>query len=91
MIEITKEIYLSWLMRSQTDLTQHCCYIILSYPFIAYIWLVAFGTHKYKKVIYFLPLVFLADIYRMLALCKMVSGFSFYVSSPFYLIYKYLC
>ena len=66
-------------------------YIILSYPFIAYIWLVAFGTHKYKKVIYFLPLVFLADIYRMLALCKMVSGFSFYVSSPFYLIYKYLC
>lgn len=65
-------------------------FVQLSYPIIAYIWLVNFKDRKYQEVLYILPFAFLFNIYTFLGYYKTVLDPVFYISSPFYLIYKYL-
>lgn len=65
-------------------------YIQLSYPIIAYIWLVVFYRNKYDYVVLFLPFVFVWEIIRYFIYYKDVLDVSFYFSSPVYIVYKYL-
>ncbi len=65
-------------------------FIVLSYPVIAYIWLVNFKGRKYQHVLYAMPIVFWLAIYTQINQYLNVLQFDFYVSNPFYLIYKYL-
>ena len=65
-------------------------YIVLAYPIIAYIWLVNFKGRHYKQVLYAMPFVFFIAIYTQINHYLSVLQFDFYVSNPFYLIYKYL-
>jgi hypothetical protein len=66
-------------------------YVLLSYPLIAYVWLVSFKNIQYRNVLYLLPLVFCFQIYnQFLVLYPKVLEFDFFVSNPFYLIYIYL-
>lgn len=64
-------------------------YFILSFPIIAYLWLVSFGNeHKYRRVIYLLPFVSLFNIYERLHVYLNAVDFSFYISSPLYQVFK---
>lgn len=65
-------------------------FIMLSYPLISYIWLVNFKGYKYKIFLYIAPFIFLFSIYEQIILYIMVLEPNFLISSPFYLIYKYL-
>lgn len=65
-------------------------FIQLSYPIIAYIWLVTFKEEKYNQVILFLPIVFFWQIYGQFIRYNHVLSYDFYFSSPVYLMYKYL-
>jgi len=65
-------------------------FVMLAYPIIAYIWLVNFKGKRYKQFLYALPLVFWFVIYGQIVLYLSVLHFDFYISNPFYLIYKYL-
>jgi hypothetical protein len=65
-------------------------YIVLAYPLIAYIWLVNFKGRKYQQFLYALPIVFSFAIYTQIVQYVTVLPFEFYISNPFYLIYKYL-
>lgn len=65
-------------------------FMTLSYPLIAYIWLVNFKGKKYTNILYAMPFVFSASIFFQLRYYNMVLDPVFYISSPFYLIYKYL-
>jgi len=65
-------------------------FMTLSYPLIAYIWLVNFKGKKYTKILYAMPFVFLFSFYIQLQYYNMVLDPVFYISNPFYLIYKYL-
>lgn len=65
-------------------------YIQLAYPIIAYIWLVIFYEKKYSKFIMILPFIFLWEIFKYIGYYSLVLDFSFYFSSPLYLVYKYI-
>lgn len=66
-------------------------YIVLAYPIIAYIWLVNFKGVKYQKFLYIMPVIFLQTIHtQIFSYYLKVLSIDFFVSSPFYLIYKYL-
>lgn len=65
-------------------------FLQLSYPILAYIWLVIFKGYRYKRVILILPFVFLWSIFKQFLLYSEVLDIYFYLSSPFYLIYKYI-
>lgn len=65
-------------------------YMVLAYPIIAYIWLVNFKGVKYKKMMYAMPVVFWFSIFMLMRRYLAVLEPTFFVSSPFYLIYKYL-
>lgn len=65
-------------------------FFLLSYPIIAYIWLINFGKNRYKYILYFFPLAFFFNIYEQLILYLKVTGVYFYISSPFYIVYEYL-
>jgi len=65
-------------------------FLSLALPIIAYIWLVNFKGVKYKKYLQIMPFVFAFKIYLLYSLYSEVLDFKFYISSPFYLIYKYL-
>ncbi|MDY4789543.1 MAG: EpsG family protein [Bacteroidales bacterium] len=65
-------------------------FMVLSYPIIAYIWLVNFKGKKYKYVLYSMPFVFLFSFYTQFLYYIHVLEPYFFFSSPFYLIYKYL-
>lgn len=64
-------------------------YITLSYPIIAYIWLVNFKGKKYNGVLLLLPFFFVYQIYVQILKYSKVTTYDFYISSPFYLLYKY--
>lgn len=65
-------------------------FMILSYPFIAYLWLEVIGTTKYKTYIYFMPLVFFMAIYHLIqAYWENVDKF-FYISSPIIDLIRFL-
>ena len=65
-------------------------FIQLAYPVIAYIWLVTFKGKRYQWVIYVAPIVFLFSAYIQLGHYSMVLEPYFYISSPVYLLYRYL-
>lgn len=65
-------------------------FIPLMYPVIAYIWLVIFKNYKYNLVIGFLPIVFFWSIQEQIFYYIQVLEPGFYLSSPFYLLYKYI-
>ncbi len=65
-------------------------FMVLAYPFVAYVWLVNFEGLKYKRVLYAMPFVFSFSIYTLINQYINVLQPEFFVSSPFYLIYKYL-
>lgn len=65
-------------------------FIQLSYPIIAYIWLVIFKDEKYNRFILFLPFVFMWDIQKMLGYYVEVLDLGYFFSNPLYLFYKYI-
>lgn len=66
-------------------------FIVLSYPLIAYIWLVNYKIIKYKYILYMMPFIFSFNIlWLFIKMYPNVLEPCFYYSSPFYLIYKYL-
>lgn len=66
-------------------------FVQLSYPLIAYIWLVNFKGVKYQSVLYAMPFVFSWNIFWMFYReYPTVLQLDFYYSSPLYMIYKYL-
>lgn len=65
-------------------------YMTLAYPIIAYIWLVNFKGRKYIRYLYLMPFVFWFSIYRRLNQYFSVLEPAFFISNPFWLIYKYL-
>ena len=64
--------------------------IVMIYPIIAYIWLSCFGTNKYSWLIYIFPLIWAWQIMTYLGHYMTVLDLSFFVTSPFYMIFKYL-
>lgn len=65
-------------------------FIVLSYPIMAYIWLVSFKGVRYNLFLIFFPLAFFWEVFTQALRYKNVTSLDFYISSPFYLIYKYL-
>ena len=65
-------------------------FVQLSYPLIAYIWLVNFKDVKYQLYLYLIPFVFLYNIYRQGVYYNTVLDPYFYISSPIFLVLKYL-
>lgn len=65
-------------------------FMMLAYPIIAYIWLVNFKGVKYQRLLFAMPIVFVFSFYTQAILYFKVLEPEFYISSPFYLIYKYL-
>lgn len=65
-------------------------FLLFSYPIIAYVWLVNFKEIQYTKVLYVMPFVFWLTIYSRINYYLLVLEPSFFISNPFYLIYKYL-
>lgn len=65
-------------------------YMLLSYPIIAYIWLVVFKGRKYDKVLYAMPFIFSFSFYIQIVLYNKVLDPIFYFSNPIYLLYQYL-
>ncbi len=65
-------------------------YMMLSYPIIAYIWLVNFKGKKYDRVLYAMPVIFSFSFYVQAVLYIKVLEPVFYFSNPLYLLYHYL-
>lgn len=65
-------------------------FLPLIYPVIAYIWLVHFKDKKYSRFILLLPFVFIWRTTEYIFFYNKVLTYDFYISSPIYLIYKYL-
>jgi|SRR5690554_253922 len=65
-------------------------YFQLAFPIVAYIWMVNFKDVKYKDFLYVLPFVYWLVFYTQFTRYSQVLDPRFYISSPFYLIYKYL-
>lgn len=65
-------------------------YFQLAFPIVAYIWMVNFKDVKYKDFLYALPFVYWFVLYTQFTRYSQVLEPDFYISSPFYLIYKYL-
>lgn len=64
--------------------------IVMIYPIISYIWLSCFGTRKYNWLIYIFPLIWTWQIMTYFNYYSTVIDLSFLVSSPIYMIAKYL-
>lgn len=64
--------------------------IVMIYPIIAYIWLSYFGTKKHSWLIYIFPIIWAWQIMTYFNYYNTVIDFSFLVSSPIYMIAKYL-
>lgn len=64
--------------------------IVMAYPIIAYIWLANFGKTKYQWLIYAFPFVWAFQIMTYIGFYNTVLDFTFYISSPVFLIIKYL-
>ena len=64
--------------------------IVMAYPIIAYIWLANFGKTKYKWLIYAFPFVWAWQIMTYVGFYFSVLDWTFFVSSPFVMVFKYL-
>jgi hypothetical protein len=63
----------------------------LTYPLIAYLFLKYFNHGRFRLLLYIYPLVFLHHFYMSLGIYYWTThSWEFYLSSPFYTIYKYL-
>lgn len=61
------------------------------FPMLAYIWLIHYQKIKYRKIIYFVPVVFFWDIiFNSFNRFFQYIDFSFLYTSPLLIIYKYL-
>ena len=65
-------------------------FIELSYPIIAYLWLVAFKGYKYQGILYLCPFAFFMAIYRLFINYTTVTDLKFYTSSSISIVYHYL-
>lgn len=67
-------------------------FIILTYPLIAYIWLVCFKGKFIKGDLFlkFIPLYFFMTLYNQAALYLSTLNLDFFITSPIYLTMKYL-
>lgn len=67
-------------------------FIVFSYPLIAYIWLLAINNckGKYSNVLMILPICFFMNIYSTLRYYVGTLNIDFFISSPIYLMVKYL-
>ncbi len=64
--------------------------IVMIYPIIAYIWISYFGTKKHSWLIYIFPIIWAWQIMTYFNYYNTVIDSSFLVSSPIYMIAKYL-
>lgn len=72
-------------------------FLMLALPFIAYVWLVCFSEKKFRKYVYILGAMFLLLIpmpmqimqFPCLMYYQKVLEPEFYLTSPFYLFFKY--
>jgi len=62
----------------------------LALPFIAYIWLTVFNQRQYLRWISIFLICFAPSYLYIINLIFKVTEMEFYVTNPFYLIYKYL-
>lgn len=65
-------------------------FLSISFPIMSYIWLINIKDTKYNIIIMMLPIFFLYRIYVMGLYYSKVLEPSFFYSSPFVIIYKYL-
>lgn len=65
-------------------------YLILSFPFLAYLWLVVFGDCRKKFFIYIMPITMLWYFHNTRLLYSIFLERDFYLSNPFLLVEKYL-
>lgn len=63
---------------------------VISFPIIAYLWLVNFKGKKYDIMIILLPFIFILETYKFFVYYNVVLDPFFYVSNPVSLMYKYL-
>ena len=64
--------------------------IVMAYPIIAYLWLSCFELKRFNGLVYAFPFVWAWQIMTYFSFYKLVLDLSFFVTSPFYMIYKYL-
>lgn len=65
-------------------------FIVMSYPFLAYLWLDIIGPNRYKKFIHFMPFVFIMTIYHMFQSYWENVDRLFYISSPIIDLFRFL-
>lgn len=65
-------------------------FMMISYPIIAYVWLVGIKKEKYNIFLLFLPIAFSLNIYSQLYIYLQVVDVSFFYSNPIILLYKNL-
>lgn len=61
-------------------------FIVLAYSIIAYLWLEMFGTHRYRWIIYLLPIAFSLQIYLLIQMYFMVIQPEFFIESPIFML-----
>ena len=65
-------------------------FFIISFPFVAYLWLVTFGPQRKKVFIYIMPITMLWYFHNTRLLYSLFLEPDFYFSNPFTLVEKYL-
>lgn len=65
-------------------------FIQLSYPLIAYLWLVGFKDKKYKGFIILLPVIFSFNILDQIIKYTKIINLDIFIMNPFLIIYKYI-
>lgn len=64
--------------------------VLMVYPLLAYVWLMCFGTKKYKWMIILFPLVMIITLRTKYQQYRMVTDTSFWFSNPISIMIKYL-
>ena len=64
--------------------------IMMVYPLLAYVWLMYFGTKKYKWMIFLFPMVMIITLRTRYQQYRMVTDTSFWFSNPISIMIKYL-
>lgn len=64
--------------------------VLMVYPLLAYVWLMYFGTKKYKWMIFLFPMVMIITLRTKYQQYRMVTDTSFWFSNPISIMIKYL-
>ena len=64
--------------------------IMMVYPLLAYVWLMYFGTKKYKWMIFLFPMVMIITLRTRYQQYRMVTDTSFWFYNPISIMIKYL-